>query len=59
VGIKEGGRTWLVAITVAGCFLVSMFLAPFMLVNPLPSTKSWSLAGALNPGVLCLFVCLD
>lgn len=33
VGIKEGGRTGLVAITVAGCFLLSMFLAPFMQVG--------------------------
>ena len=33
VGIKEGGRTGLVAVTVAGCFAVSMFLAPFMQVR--------------------------
>jgi AGZA family xanthine/uracil permease-like MFS transporter len=33
VGIKEGGRTGLVAVTVSGCFLVSMFLAPFMQVR--------------------------
>jgi xanthine/uracil/vitamin C permease (AzgA family) len=33
VGIKEGGRTGLVAVTVAGCFMCSMFLAPFMQVG--------------------------
>lgn len=33
VGIKEGGRTGLVSLTVAGCFLCSMFLAPFMQVG--------------------------
>lgn len=32
VGIKEGGRTGLVAVTVAGCFALSMFLAPFLQV---------------------------
>lgn len=32
VGIKEGGRTGLVSVTVAGCFALSMFLAPFMQV---------------------------
>lgn len=32
VGIKEGGRTGLVAVTVAGCFAVSMFLAPLLQV---------------------------
>jgi AGZA family xanthine/uracil permease-like MFS transporter len=33
VGIKEGGRTGLVAITVSGCFLCSMFLAPLLQVR--------------------------
>lgn len=33
VGIKEGGRTGLVSITVGGCFLLSMFLAPFLRVS--------------------------
>eukprot|EP00882_Tetradesmus_deserticola_P009496 GHRQ01010026.1.p1 GENE.GHRQ01010026.1~~GHRQ01010026.1.p1 ORF type:complete len:212 (-),score=41.86 GHRQ01010026.1:383-1018(-) len=32
VGIKEGGRTGLVAVTVSGCFLCSMFLAPLLQV---------------------------
>lgn len=32
VGIKEGGRTGLVAITVSACFLLSMFLAPLLQV---------------------------
>jgi AGZA family xanthine/uracil permease-like MFS transporter len=30
VGIKEGGRTGLVALTVSGCFGVALFLAPFL-----------------------------
>lgn len=30
VGIKEGGRTGLVAVTVATCFGLSVFLAPFL-----------------------------
>jgi hypothetical protein len=32
VGIKEGGRTGLVAITVAACFGVSLFFAPILQV---------------------------
>lgn len=30
VGIKEGGRTGLVAVTVAGCFGLAVFFAPFL-----------------------------
>jgi AGZA family xanthine/uracil permease-like MFS transporter len=42
VGIKEGGRTGLVAVTVAGCFTLSMFLAPFMQVrSTYQSLLSW------------------
>lgn len=35
VGIKEGGRTGLVAVTVSGCFLLSVFLAPLFQVSAL------------------------
>lgn len=48
VGIKEGGRTGLVAITVAGCFLLSMFLAPFMQVRG--EVSAGSLAGFVRDG---------
>lgn len=34
VGIKEGGRTGLVAVTVSGCFLLSVFLAPALRAIP-------------------------
>ena len=33
VGIKEGGRTGLVAVTVAACFGISMLLAPLLQVG--------------------------
>ena len=33
VGIKEGGRTGLVAVTVSMCFMVSLFLAPLIQVG--------------------------
>jgi xanthine/uracil/vitamin C permease (AzgA family) len=33
VGIKEGGRTGLVAVMVSGCFLCAMFLAPLLQVG--------------------------
>jgi AGZA family xanthine/uracil permease-like MFS transporter len=36
VGIKEGGRTGLVAVTVAACFALSIFLAPLLQVRGRP-----------------------
>ena len=39
-GIAEGGRTGLTAATVAGLFLVSMFLSPVFLVIPSAATTS-------------------
>ncbi len=30
VGIKEGGRTGLVAVTISACFGLSVFFAPFL-----------------------------
>jgi hypothetical protein len=33
VGIKEGGRTGLTAVTVAACFALSLFFAPLLQVG--------------------------
>lgn len=33
VGIKEGGRTGLVAVTISACFLLSLFFAPVLQVK--------------------------
>lgn len=41
VGIKEGGRTGLVAVTVAGCFALSMFLAPLLQVGAAGISSLW------------------
>jgi len=38
VGIKEGGKTGLTAITTAGCFLVALFFAPLLQAVPSPAT---------------------
>lgn len=56
VGIKEGGRTGLVAVTVAGCFLVSMFLAPFMqvrLLGAFSTRATYSSTSQCCCGVCC------
>lgn len=51
VGIKEGGRTGLVAVTVSGCFLCSMFLAPFLQAIPQVATAPvLVLVGAMMMG---------
>eukprot|EP00878_Enallax_costatus_P005110 GHUV01005372.1.p1 GENE.GHUV01005372.1~~GHUV01005372.1.p1 ORF type:complete len:538 (+),score=89.65 GHUV01005372.1:187-1800(+) len=51
VGIKEGGRTGLVAVTVSGCFLLSMFLAPFLQAIPQVATAPvLVLVGAMMMG---------
>lgn len=41
VGIKEGGRTGLVAVTIAACFGLSVFFAPFLQSIP----QVWGAAG--------------
>lgn len=51
VGIKEGGRTGLVAVTVAGCFASSMFLSPFLQAIPQVATAPvLVLVGAMMMG---------
>eukprot|EP00882_Tetradesmus_deserticola_P012528 GHRQ01013280.1.p1 GENE.GHRQ01013280.1~~GHRQ01013280.1.p1 ORF type:complete len:294 (+),score=81.64 GHRQ01013280.1:419-1300(+) len=51
VGIKEGGRTGLVAVTVSGCFLCSMFLAPLLQAIPQVATAPvLVLVGAMMMG---------
>ncbi|EFN53511.1 hypothetical protein CHLNCDRAFT_136863 [Chlorella variabilis] len=51
VGIKEGGRTGLVAVTVAGCFAVSMLLSPFLQAIPqLATAPVLVLVGAMMMG---------
>jgi AGZA family xanthine/uracil permease-like MFS transporter len=51
VGIKEGGRTGLVAITISMCFLISMFLAPFLQAIPAVATAPvLVLVGAMMMG---------
>jgi len=37
-GVEQGGRTGLTSVTVAACFLVSLFLAPLFLAIPLAAT---------------------
>lgn len=37
-GVEQGGRTGLTAVTVAVCFLISLFLAPLFLAIPLAAT---------------------
>ena len=37
-GVEQGGRTGLTAVTVAGCFLLSLFIAPVLLFVPLSAT---------------------
>jgi AGZA family xanthine/uracil permease-like MFS transporter len=37
-GVEQGGRTGLTAVTVAGCFLIALFLAPLFLAVPLAAT---------------------
>ena len=37
-GIAEGGRTGLTALTIAGLFIVSLFLAPLLMVIPMAAT---------------------
>lgn len=41
VGIKEGGRTGLVAVTVAACFGLSIFFAPFLQSIPQVRAADW------------------
>ena len=48
VGIKEGGRTGLVAITVSACFGLSVFFAPFL--QSIPQVRGAPLRLALNRG---------
>eukprot|EP00879_Flechtneria_rotunda_P020882 GHRR01021987.1.p1 GENE.GHRR01021987.1~~GHRR01021987.1.p1 ORF type:complete len:391 (+),score=87.50 GHRR01021987.1:88-1260(+) len=51
VGIKEGGRTGLVAVTVATCFASSMFLAPILQAIPQVATAPvLVLVGAMMMG---------
>lgn len=51
VGIKEGGRTGLVAVTVAMCFLASVFLAPFLqAIPPVATAPVLVLVGAMMMG---------
>ena len=51
VGIKEGGRTGLVAITISMCFCLSMFLAPFLQAIPAVATAPvLVLVGAMMMG---------
>eukprot|EP00877_Chromochloris_zofingiensis_P009284 jgi/Chrzof1/4609/Cz14g19310.t1 len=51
VGIKEGGRTGLVAVTVSGCFLLSVFLAPALRAIPQVATAPvLVLVGAMMMG---------
>lgn len=37
-GVEQGGRTGLTSVTVAICFLLSLFIAPFFLMIPLSAT---------------------
>ena len=37
-GIAEGGRTGLTALTIAGLFIASLFLAPLLMVIPVAAT---------------------
>lgn len=37
-GVEQGGRTGLTSVTVAACFLISLFLAPLFLAIPLAAT---------------------
>lgn len=37
-GVEQGGRTGLTSVTVAACFLLSLFLAPILLSIPLAAT---------------------
>lgn len=51
VGIKEGGRTGLVAVTISGCFLISMFLAPFLqAIPPVATAPVLVLVGTMMMG---------
>ncbi|GAB4815919.1 hypothetical protein N2152v2_002965 [Parachlorella kessleri] len=51
VGIKEGGRTGLTALTVSGCFAASMFLSPFLKAIPQVATAPvLVLVGAMMMG---------
>lgn len=51
VGIKEGGRTGLVAVTISLCFMLSMFLAPFLQAIPQVATAPvLVLVGAMMMG---------
>ncbi|KAF8066395.1 permease [Scenedesmus sp. PABB004] len=51
VGIKEGGRTGLVSVTIAGCFLLSIFLAPLLQDIPQVATAPvLVLVGAMMMG---------
>jgi AGZA family xanthine/uracil permease-like MFS transporter len=37
-GVEQGGRTGLVSVTTAGCFLLSLFIAPLILMIPVSAT---------------------
>lgn len=65
VGIKEGGRTGLVSITVAFCFACSMFLAPFMQVRGGIRGGGYTCSSPVSCAVMactryhCRFRCLE
>lgn len=54
VGIKEGGRTGLVGVTIAGCFCISLVVAPFLQSIPeVANAPVLVLVGTMMMGESC------